>query len=976
MTLASRSNRDHTGQTEPYNPKRQRGETNCMEPSPVPRHPKHLIHPRLWVYGVLLVIGSAANAQQSRITKPIDNTQRVTLTGHIHPKATPANDQGRVAPSLKLSYVTLTLTPSDAQKADLRNLLAEQQNPSSPNYRRWLTPQQYADRFGVSAEDMSKITQWLQGQGLSIVNVAQGRNWIAVSGSAAQIDTAFATEIHQYAVDGETHFANATNPSIPAAIGGMVLSIRGLNDFRMKARIQKTKYTSGSGNHYLGPIDLATIYDIAPAYNAGVSGAGQKIVVAGQSDVPVSDIQAFQSFFNLTPNLPQMVLVPGSQDPGISNGDREESDLDLEWSGAVARNATILFVYSEDVMTSVQYAIDQNLAPVISVSYGLCEQETGSSQALTFQSWAQQGNAQGITWFDASGDAGAADCNDAQNPGLAVDTPASVPEVTGVGGTAFVDGGGTYWSPSNTNGASALSYIPETSWNTSAQDGEPAASGGGVSIFFPKPSWQVGPGVPGNNVRNVPDIALNADPDNDGYIVFTDGDSVTPQVYGGTSCPTPVMAGIAALLNQYLGTGGLGNINPKLYSLAQSNPSVFHDITTGNNIVTAQVTCGRREVCSTPTPVGYNAGVGYDNVTGLGSVDAWKLLTCWSGTCAAGATPPPVVTPATSTLSLLSNLSTVGSQDYAFLTATATANDGVTTPEGVVVFSAGTAALGALTLVGSAGISTATLVVQGNELPAGSTTVTATYDGSSTSAPVTSSVTLNVRLVGTSSNGTPEISGLTDGAAFQQKYSPGMIMAVFGATLSPAGTAESASSVPLPVSMAGVAATVNGVEAPLFYVSPTQLNIQVPWQTPVNSPATLTIDNNGQIITRTFQTGPASPGIFADQTNTIVPNNGATPGQTTTLYMTGFGAVTPAVATGSTPAAGTPPAPQSVTVTVNGVPASTTCSAFCFVGIPSWAVGVLQINFEVPSGIPAGRQPVVVSVNGLSSVAAYINITN
>jgi subtilase family serine protease len=181
----------------------------------------------------LFVIAGVALAQQSRITNPMDNAQRVTLAGHVNPGATAANDRGRVAPTLKLSYVTLTLAPSAAQKADLANLLAEQQNPSSPDYHRWLTTAQYADRFGVSAEDIGRITQWLRGQGLSVVNVAQGRNWIAVSGEAAQIEAAFATEIHQYAVDGETHFANATNPSVPAAIGEVVLSIRGLDDFRM-----------------------------------------------------------------------------------------------------------------------------------------------------------------------------------------------------------------------------------------------------------------------------------------------------------------------------------------------------------------------------------------------------------------------------------------------------------------------------------------------------------------------------------------------------------------------------------------------------------------------------------------------------------------------------------------------------------------------------------------------------------------------
>jgi len=925
------------------------------------------MHSRFWICGALLLICGAANAQQSRIAKPIDNAQRITLSGHVHPKATAANDRGRVAPSLKLSYVTLTLTQSDAQKADLKSLLAEQQNPSSPNYRRWLTPGQYADRFGVTPEDMNQITQWLRGQGLTIAGVAQGRNWIAVDGSAAQIESAFGAEIHQYLVDGETHFANATNPSVPAAIGGMVLAIRGLNDFRMKPRIQKPKYTSttGSGNHYLAPNDIATIYDIAPAYNAGVDGTGQKLVIAGQSDVPASDLVNYQSAFNLPSNLPQMVLV--GPDPGISSGDREESDLDLELAGAVARGASLIFVYSNDVMTSVQNAIDRNLAPVISVSYGACEQETQQSDVMAYQSWAQQGNSQGITWFDASGDFGAADCDDSDNPGLAVDTPASVPEVTGVGGTAFVEGSATYWNATNdANLASALAYIPETSWNTSAADGLPSSSGGGMSIYFSKPTWQVGPGVPGNNSRNVPDISGNASPDHDGYLVYTDGtDSL--QVYGGTSCPTPVFAGIAALLNQYLGTRGVGNINPKLYSLAQTNSTVFHDITTGNNIVTAQA---RRA-----TPVGYNAGVGYDDVTGLGSVDAWQLITCWSGTCAAGTpAPPPVSTPATASLSLVGNVSSIGQQDTAFLTATATANDGVTTPQGLIAFSASNGvSLGSITLIGSAGISTATLAVTGAELPVGTTTVTASYEGSSTSAAVTQTVTLNVRAIGSSSNGTPEIpsNGLTDGASFLQKFSPGMIMSVFGATLSQ--TAESASSVPLPVTMAGVAATVNGVEAPLYYVSPTQLNIQVPWQT-VQGPATLTVNNNGQVASQSFNVTSASPGIFTDQNRNIVCGCSAVQGQITTLYLAGAGAVTPAIATGSAPVASTPltslPAPQNTTITIGGVQAATS-----FIGIPYYLVGVTQINFQIPSGM-TGRQPVVVSVNGVLSATAYVNVTN
>jgi len=203
-----------------------------------------------------------------------------------------------------------------------------------------------------------------------------------------------------------------------------------------------------------------------------------------------------------------------------------------------------------------------------------------------------------------------------------------------------------------------------------------------------------------------------------------------------------------------------------------------------------------------------------------------------------------------------------------------------------------------------------------------------------------------------------------------------MILSVFGSNLSPAGTAESASSLPLPVTMAGVAATVDGVEAPLYYVSPTQLNIQVPWQTAVNSPATLTINNNGQVTSQTFQTGPASPGIFTDQNQNIVCGCSAAQGQITTLYLAGSGPVTPAIATGSAPALSTPlgslPAPQNTTIEVGNARVQTTIQ---FIGIPYGLVGVTQINFQIPSGM-TGRQPVVVSVNGVLSATAYVNVTN
>jgi uncharacterized protein (TIGR03437 family) len=929
---------------------------------------------------IVLILAAAAmdaSAQRNRIIKPIDNSERATLSGHINSKATTANDRGRVAASLQMSWVTLTLAKTAAQQADLDNLLSAQQTPGSQDYHRWLTPEQYADRFGVSRADLDQINSWLQAQGLTVAAVARGRSWVAANGTASQIEAAFRTEIHQYEVNGDTHFANANEPSIPTALASVVAGIRGLDDFRARPHKRAPHYTSESvcGGNCLAPDDLATIYDITPAYNAGMNGTGQTIAIAGQTAINVSDIHTFRGTYNLPVNDPQTILIPNSRNPGIinTNADDElaEADLDLEWSGAVARNATILYVYSTDVMQSVMYAIDNDLAPVVSSSYGSCELENSRSEMAAFQTWAQQGNAMGITWFNASGDDGAADCNDAQNPGLAVDAPASVPEITAIGGTEFLEGSGAYWSATNNaNGASALSYIPETSWNDSVADQTPSASGGGVSVVFSQPSWQTGhPGVPGDGFRHVPDVAMTSSADHDGYLVYTAGQT---QVYGGTSVPTPVYAGVAALINQYLvSTGkqsapGLGNANPQLYSLAETNPAIFHDITTGNNSVSVCAHGSRN--CN--TVAGYNAGPGYDSVTGLGSVDVWGLITAWSG---AGTVAAPSSSNVSLTLTM--NLTSMSAADTVFLTATASNSDGAA-PVGAITFTDGTVSLGSVTLVGSGGVSTATLALHGTQLPLGSQTITATWNGNSTTA--ASSVSLNVAATGTSSNGTPAITGLTNAASFQQSFAPGMLLTVFGSSLAPSPV--SATSVPLPTTLAGVAVTLNGQSVPLLFVSPGQLNVQVPYETPVGAPVTLEVNNNGQVTSTSFFLAAAAPGIFyVPQSGTIANGlaSGVAPGQTTTLYLTGAGSVSPVIADAAAPASTTAlnalPAPSAnVTVTVGGI---TSPSPLPFVGITPGLVGVVQINFEVPASVPAGTQPVIVTVGGKASAPASLVVT-
>jgi uncharacterized protein (TIGR03437 family) len=217
------------------------------------------------------------------------------------------------------------------------------------------------------------------------------------------------------------------------------------------------------------------------------------------------------------------------------------------------------------------------------------------------------------------------------------------------------------------------------------------------------------------------------------------------------------------------------------------------------------------------------------------------------------------------------------------------------------------------------------------------------------------------------------ISGLANAASFTPAYAPGMVLSVFGSQLAP--SAAGASSVPLPVSMAGVSAAVNGVAAPLFYVSQGQLNLQIPYETAVNGTATLQINNNGQATSQTFPVATAAPGVFTDHTGAIVPNGRAIRGQITTVFVTGAGSTTPPIPTGAAPATGTPivslPQPaQTTTVTVGDVSAP-----IDFIGVPPGLVGVTQINFQVPSGVGIGAQSVVVTVGGVSSAPAYLRVT-
>jgi subtilase family serine protease len=415
---------------------------------------------------------------------------------------------------------------------------------------------------------------------------------------------------------------------------------------------------------------MGTLYNINSLYNSGIKGDGQSIAVVGQTlltqadDGTHVDIDRFRSLAGL-PAINLTFKKTGT--PTYSAADVDEANLDLEWSGAIAPNAQIFFVYSENALfTSLPYIVNNNLAPVISISYGNCEANFDASSITVLTNVLTQANTQGQTITAASGDNGAADCDGTMPPatmGLAVDVPASTVYVTGMGGTEFTgDGAGTvkcdssgqncvaasdppYWNGSSSvtdTSPTALEYIPETTWNDTDSTGI-AATGGGVSKLFTKPTWQTGAGVPADGQRDVPDISLTSSPNHDGYLICSQGSCVNGyragscvlgtdpgcvlDVIGGTSVGSPVFSGIVALLNQKLGMR-LGNVNPMLYSLAAGAPTAFHDITTGNNMVPCQA--GSKD-CGASGMIGYSAGAGYDQVTGLGSFDAGALTAAWVG---------------------------------------------------------------------------------------------------------------------------------------------------------------------------------------------------------------------------------------------------------------------------------------------------------------------------------------------------------
>jgi subtilase family serine protease len=730
------------------------------------------------------------------VTQPIDESKIVTLQGSVHPLGQWRYDRGAVPDSLPAKRMLLLLNrPADRENA-LQEFLRDVHTRGSSLYHQWVTPRQFGERFGPSDADIQTAVTWLQSHGFTVARVTKSDVLIEFSGTAGQLREAFHTEIHEYNIKGEVHYANANEASIPAALAPLVRGVSPLNNFRAQSYLElagtalysrATKRATpqwtipnpfGTSNPYAYPVapeDFATQYDLSPLYQAGVNGSGQVIGIINESNIDLSLVSAYQQLFDL-PNNPPQVVIDGD-DPGTNNASTE-AYLDVEVSGAVAPNATVdLYIsngsdFQDPISLAALRAIEDNQASVLSVSFGECEMSLGTSGNQFWSSLWEQAAAQGQTVLVAAGDFGP-DCDLATEP--SVSGLASTPWNVAVGGTDFyysdyATGGAsaaTLWNQTNdSNLGSLIAPLPEQVWNDPfGQDiisnglarSEIFSGGGGPSSCstistsagqctsgYAKPAWQIGPGVPADGVRDLPDVSLFASngANLSAYPICASAGECTPGtdnaseilLVGGTSGSSPAMAGIMALVNQKYGRQGQADF--VLYPLAQQQPATFRDITLGSNDT----------VCETDSPdcvvnangdnvtTIYSAGPGYDVASGIGSVDANALVSNWNSITSL---------PTRTNLSLSSTNITHGTAIT--VTASVAASSGTGTPSGgvaIVTSSPAPQSQGQTVLTLSGGSASSSV----NFFPGGYYNVSADYHGdavfgASTSTPVALNVT-------------------------------------------------------------------------------------------------------------------------------------------------------------------------------------------------------------------------------------------
>lgn len=658
-------------------------------------------------------------AQSDRVVANPDYSSLSPVGGQLPSWVDTQREDARQALDLNQGVqVAVVLSRDPAAQRAFDQFVSQQEDPESPHYHQWLTPSEVGRIYGPTTNDLTAVKTWLTSQGLQIGSVAPSGTVITATGTLAVIGNAFHTSFGEFGSGPRQRLSAVSAPLIPSALSPIIRSVQGLTQTRYEPEsnfsvrllpaVQAQPQTDlGNGVYAILPNDFGVIYDIASVYSGGNKGAtvgskSQRIAIIGKSRVVSTDISNYENLAGLPAEQPSVVLA--GTDPGVATGSNvgfaSEATLDVDRVIGTAPGAGVDLVISADTSTNdgvdlaIAYNIDTLRDPIMTISFGSCEAQNGSAETDYLNSEFEVAASEGISTFVSADDSGVAGCDTPfqQAPSsqiASINALCSSIYVTCVGGTEFNDASNPslYWAPTNTNPGyeSALSYIPEGAWNepaifsSSGSQGsyQVAAGGGGVSAYIGRPSWQAGSGY-----REVPDVAFSA-ADHDGYlgcfaagggscVTTSQGTSIT--IFSGTSAAAPGMAGIAALLNTRMGEAQ-GNLNPLLYRLAASNPEAFHDVTLASSGVT---TCdvGTPSMCnnSTPAPTsltgglaGYLVGTGYDEATGLGSLDVANFLAAASGSSSGGGG-----TGTTGSFTLVASPSTLSVTPVANTTSTST----------------------------------------------------------------------------------------------------------------------------------------------------------------------------------------------------------------------------------------------------------------------------------------------------------------
>ncbi|HEY1497993.1 MAG TPA: FG-GAP-like repeat-containing protein [Acidobacteriaceae bacterium] len=865
-----------------------------------------------------IFLAAPANAQNSedharpvtpsRLVSPIDEHVLMTLKGNVRMDVARARDLGAVEDAKPL-HLFLLLQRSAAQQADLDSLIERQQQPTAPEYHHWLTPTEFGARFGASPQDIAKLSTWLQSHGFQVRSVLNNASMIDFAGSAGQVRQAFHTQLHYVGIRGGKYPALKQDPQIPAALAAVVSGIEGLNKIPPQTNHTEPRqssyekdthswhvntgsadtalpaYLDGNGNYAVTPQDLYTIYKVNPVFTGGNLGATATVAVIEESDIEYGtvdsgtgvasggDVATFRSTFGV-PGTLNMHVYHGygsvtCNAPGIDpngNGEDGEASLDAEWANATAPSANLIFMSCDQspddgIFSSMTALIDNNLADVMSLSYGSSELNYTAGNYTFQDALFAQAATQGQSILISSGDSGS-DVRDQNTTGTAVSginvSAFGSPMVTVTGGTDFQDlydsleGGpaqSTYWGNSNdANYADALSYVPETSWNNGCANsilaayyaytgaglcgagnftsGDVVGGSGGISTHYTVPSWQTGISGYSKSMRSQPDIAgfaangfwghflifCDSNPADDGLFACTDPS--TFGAAGGTSFVAPYMAGVFSLLRTATGSRQ-GVLNPALYALAKAQYTasatstacyangqtsntgitaglpaaacIFNDITTSNNDVpcgvgstSCYVDSGRSfgmlsSTGSSSLTVAYPSTIGYDQVTGIGSINVSNLIADWN-------------TAFTSATTLMASPTSISVTQSTELTATVTGGtptgyvDSPPALTGTATFKAGATSVGSCTL--SSG--TCSVSVPASSLQSGANSMTAVFGGSGTYPSSTSSI-VTVTVTG-GSKITPTVTVTPNPSNITTAQSTQVTLAVSGGSGNPTAT--------------------------------------------------------------------------------------------------------------------------------------------------------------------------------------------